>query len=71
MTADQELAELAADFEDWHIWRGRDIHGQPVGWHATLTGTRRTSVIVATDGPLELRARLEKLDRATREATHV
>lgn len=72
MTEDQELAALCQDFEGWRIWRGRDVHGQLAGWHATLRGTRRASVIVAADGAAELRQRLEQMERKhAAEVTHV
>jgi hypothetical protein len=31
------LAALAADFQDWHIWRSRDSRGRDGDWN----GTRR------------------------------
>ena len=31
----EPLADLAADFACWHIWRGRDGRGAPKGWYAT------------------------------------
>jgi hypothetical protein len=62
MTADQELAALCEEWPDWHIWRGRDGHGQSSGWHATFSGSGR-SVIVAADGPAELRLRLQRAAR--------
>ena len=31
----EPLADLAADFADWHIWRGRDGRGALKGWYAT------------------------------------
>lgn len=57
MTPDQQIAELAAEWPGWHLWRGRDVHGQPSGWHATRQAGGR-STIVAADGPEELRQRL-------------
>lgn len=61
MTPDQELAELSDEFPDWHMWRGRDGHGVPQGWHATLhTGIRST--IVAADGPAQLRTRIRQAE---------
>lgn len=59
MTPDQQLAELSDEWPDWHLWRGRDGHGQPAGWHATLHTPGR-SVIVAADGPEQLRQRLRQ-----------
>lgn len=59
MTPDQQLAELSEEYPDWHLWRGRDGHGQPAGWHATLSAQGR-SVILAANGPEELRQRLRK-----------
>ena len=61
MEADHELAEISRDFERWHIWRGRDHHGQTTGWHATLRAPGRT-VILAGDGAGELRHRLEQVE---------
>lgn len=59
MTADQEFAELCEEWPGWHIWRGRDHHGQPDGWHATgRNGV--ISVILAASGPEELRQRLRQ-----------
>jgi hypothetical protein len=29
------LADLAATFPSWHIWRGRDGRGANKGWYAT------------------------------------
>ena len=29
------LADLAAEFPSWHIWRGRDGRGADKGWYAT------------------------------------
>ena len=29
------LADLAAEFPGWHIWRGRDGRGADQGWFAT------------------------------------
>ena len=31
----EPLADLAADFPGWHIWRGRDGRGADKGWYAT------------------------------------
>lgn len=31
----EPLADLAADFPGWHIWRGRDGRGSLKGWYAT------------------------------------
>ena len=31
----EPLADLAADFRGWHIWRGRDGRGSHRGWYAT------------------------------------
>lgn len=31
----EPLADLAADFLGWHIWRGRDGRGSHRGWYAT------------------------------------
>lgn len=62
MTPDQELAELCDEWPDWHMWLGRDRHGQPSGWHATLHAAGR-SVILAANGPAELRQRLREATR--------
>jgi hypothetical protein len=59
MMPDQELAELCDAWPEWRIWRGRGHHGQPDSWHATLQTTAR-SVILASNGPAELRQRLEQ-----------
>lgn len=29
------MADLAAEFSGWHIWRGRSASGQETDWHAT------------------------------------
>jgi hypothetical protein len=31
----QALADLAAGFPGWHIWRGRGSRGADTDWHAT------------------------------------
>jgi hypothetical protein len=31
----QALADLAAGFPGWHIWRGRGSSGADADWHAT------------------------------------
>ena len=62
MTQNQEIAELCDDFPGWHIWRGRDHHGQPDGWHATGQAGNR-SVILAASGSAELRQRLTEARR--------
>jgi hypothetical protein len=31
----EPLADLAADFANWQIWRGRDGRGAAKGWYAT------------------------------------
>jgi hypothetical protein len=59
MTPDQHLAALSDEWPEWHVWRGRDGHGQAAGWHATSQAGGR-SVILAADGPAELRQRLER-----------
>jgi hypothetical protein len=61
MTPDQDFAELCEEFPGWHIWRGRDGHGQPNGWHATRQ-TRARSTIVAADGPEQLRQRVRQAE---------
>ena len=33
--APEALADLAAAYPGWHIWRGRDIRGADKGWYAT------------------------------------
>ena len=30
-----DLAALAAEFNGWHIWRGRSASGRETDWHAT------------------------------------
>ena len=40
------LAELAAEFPGWHVWRGRDGRGADQGWFAT----RRRRVAGAAAG---------------------
>jgi hypothetical protein len=37
------LADLAAEFPGWHVWRGRDGRGADQGWFAT----RRRRVLAA------------------------
>ena len=59
MTPDRQLAELSDEWPEWHLWRGRDGHGQPASWHATLNAQGR-SVILAADGPEQLRRRLRQ-----------
>ena len=34
-TDEQALADLAADFPAWHVWRSRDGRGRDHGWNAT------------------------------------
>ena len=36
------LADLAAAFPGWHIWRGRDGRGTDKGWYATRRRRRLT-----------------------------
>lgn len=67
MTADQDFAQLSRDYPDWHFWRGRDNHGQPHGWHATLYHGNG-SIIVAADGPAQLRMRLRNETNAMKRA---
>ncbi len=31
----EALADLAAAYPGWHIWRGRDSRGADKGWYAT------------------------------------
>ncbi len=35
MSTADDLAALAADFEGWHVWRGRSPSGAEAEWHAT------------------------------------
>jgi hypothetical protein len=37
------LADLAAGFPSWHIWRGRDGRGADKGWYATRHRRRLTT----------------------------
>lgn len=64
MTPDQELAELSAEYPAWRFWRAQDGHGQPRGWQATFS-SGNGSVIVAADGPIQLRMRLRNETKAT------
>jgi hypothetical protein len=32
---DDDLADLAAEFTGWHVWRGRSAAGRETDWHAT------------------------------------
>lgn len=34
-TDEQTLADLAADFPAWHVWRSRNSQGRDAGWNAT------------------------------------
>ena len=42
------MADLAAEFPGWHIWRGRDGRGADQGWFATRR--RRLSAAEAAEG---------------------
>ncbi|MGH3420048.1 MAG: hypothetical protein ACRDOD_10725 [Streptosporangiaceae bacterium] len=42
------LADLAAEFPGWHIWRGRDGRGADQGWFATRR--RRPTAAEAATG---------------------
>jgi hypothetical protein len=42
------LAELAAEFPGWHVWRGRDGRGAYQGWFATRR--RRVAAAKAAAG---------------------
>jgi hypothetical protein len=46
------LAELAAEFPGWHVWRGRDGRGADQGWFATwrrrLSAAQVAAGLVAT-----------------------
>lgn len=69
MTPDQDLADLCDVFPGWHIWPGRGPHGEPAGWHATgQVGAR--SVILAANGPEELRQRLRQATAKTGAPSH-
>jgi hypothetical protein len=63
--ADEELAVLSRDYPEWRLWHGRDGHGQLRGWHATRQANGR-SVLLAADGPAQLRQRLEHATEASR-----
>ena len=61
----EPLADLAADFRGWHIWRGRDGRGADKEWYATRP--RRLSpaelaaglaVTLSADDARSLRGRL-------------
>ena len=54
------LADLAAGFPGWHIWRGRDGRGADKGWYATRQ--RRLS---AGEGDAGLAATLGADDAAS------
>jgi hypothetical protein len=42
------LADLAAEFPGWHVWRGRDDRGANQGWFATRR--RRVAAAEAAAG---------------------
>ena len=46
-----DLAALAAQFTEWHIWRGRSYSGAAAEWHATgkFRKGRRLGRLTATD----------------------
>lgn len=44
----ETLAELAAEFPGWHVWRGRDGRGGDQGWFATRR--RRVAAAEAAAG---------------------
>ena len=49
-----EMADLAAEFGGWHIWRGRSASGRETDWHATSKrrkGGRRIRLAAATPRP--------------------
>ena len=35
ITDETELADLAAEFPAWHLWRSRDSRGRDADWNAT------------------------------------
>jgi hypothetical protein len=43
ITDSQDLADLAAAFPGWHVWRSRDGTGNDTGWY----GTRRRKLTPA------------------------
>jgi hypothetical protein len=71
-----ELARLAEDWPDWHVWRGRRDDGSPGSWLATrrryLTRAEehafRLFPTVDADQPVQLEARLR--EQAVREAAN-
>lgn len=64
MTADEELAQLCRVYPEWRFRHGR---GELRGWHATLHHGNG-SVIVAADGPAQLRIRLRNELNAMKRA---
>jgi hypothetical protein len=54
------LADLAAGFPGWHIWRGRDGRGADRGWYAT-----RRRRLTAAELEAGLTARLSADDSAS------
>ena len=56
-----DLADLAAEFTGWHIWRARSASGRETGWHATgrPCGERKPARLAAADAAA-LRALLEQ-----------
>jgi hypothetical protein len=44
----EALADLAAEFPGWHIWRGRDCRGPDQGWLASRR--RRVAAAEAAAG---------------------
>lgn len=59
-TPAEALADLAAAFPGWHIWRGRDGRGADKGWYAT-----RHRRLGATELHTGLAARLSADDPAS------
>jgi hypothetical protein len=46
-TDERALADLAADFPAWHMWRSRDGRGRDAGWNATRRRKRGRGALSA------------------------
>jgi hypothetical protein len=64
-TPAEALADLAAAYPGWHIWRGRDGRGADKGWYATRRRRLAASELraglaaqVSADNPASLRGLL-------------
>jgi hypothetical protein len=72
MTTANEMAGLAADFPDWHVWRARSGSGILTDWHATASRRLRLpgtlGRLAAPDAP-SLRALLGHQQALRRGAT--